>query len=54
MEEWMAGRHADLHAATVAGQLPRIAQLMTNAAQEWHQLIQGQMSCPSVVANMAR
>ena len=46
MEEWMAGRHADLHTAMVAGQLPevaRISQLMTHAAQEWHQLLQGQM-----------
>ena len=57
MEEWMAGCHADLHTAMVAGQLPevaRISQLVTHAAQEWHQLIQGPRSCPSVVANTVR
>ena len=57
MEEWMAGRHADLHTAMVSGQIPevaRISQLMTNAAQEWHRLIQGQMTAPSVVANTVR
>ena len=41
MEEWMAGRHADLQTALASGQLPevaRVSHLMTNAAQEWRQL----------------
>ena len=34
MEEWLAGRHADLQTAL------RVCQLMTAAAEDWHQLIQ--------------
>ena len=58
MEEWMAGRHVDLQTAMTSGQLlevARISQLMTSAAQEWHQLIHGSISAvPSVVANSVR
>ena len=49
MEEWMAGRHADLQTAMALGQLPevaRVSQLMTN---EWRQL-----TTPSLVANTVR
>ena len=56
MEEWMAGRHADLQTAMASGQLPevaRVSQLMTNAVQEWRQF-QEQMTTPSLVANTVR
>ena len=57
MEEWMAGRHADLQTAMVSGQLPevaRISQLMTKAAQEWRQVLHEQIAAPSLVANTVR
>ena len=57
MEEWMAGRHKDLQVAMESGKLPevaRVSQLMTNAAREWHQLIQEQTAAPSTLANMVR
>ena len=57
MEEWLAGRHADLQTALATGQLPevaRVSQLMTAAAEEWHQLIQNQRTTPSMLANSAR
>ena len=57
MEEWMAGRHKDLQVAMVSGKLTevaRVSQLMTNAAREWHQLIQEQTAAPSTLANMVR
>ena len=56
MQEWMECRHQDLQAAVAAGQIPevvRISQILTQAAQEWQQLIQGQSTSafPSAVAN---
>ena len=57
MEEWLAGRHADLQTALATGQLPevaRVSQLMTAAAEDWHQLIQNQRTAPSMLANSAR
>ena len=57
MEEWLAGRHADLQTALATGQLlevARLSQLMTTAAEEWHQLIQNQRTAPSALANTAR
>ena len=53
----MAGRHRDPQAAMESGKLPevaRVSQLMTEAAQEWHQLIQEQTAASSVVAKMVR
>ena len=57
MQEWMECRHQDLHAAVAAGQTPevvRISQILTQAAQEWQHMIQGQSTSalPSAVANM--
>ena len=57
MEEWLAGRHADLQTALATGQLleiARLSQLVTTAAEEWHQLIQNQRTAPSALANTAR
>ena len=57
MQEWMEDRHEDLQEAMVAGRLPevaRVSHLLTNAAQEWHQLIQQQSLMPSAVANSVR
>ena len=57
MEEWLAGRHADLQTALATGQLlevARLSQLMTTAAEEWHQLIQNQRTAPSALANTVR
>ena len=42
MQEWMECRHQDLQAAVTAGQIPevvRISQILTQAAQEWQQMI---------------
>ena len=54
MQEWMEDRHKDLQAALVAGQLPevaRVSHILTQAAQEWQQMIVDQST---KVANSVR
>ena len=53
MQEWMECRHQDLQAAVAAGQIPEVMRIsLTQAAQEWQQVIQAQSTSALAVANM--